>query len=388
MRLRFKLHNFFLFFPLGIIGPYFALYLYQMGFTGVQVGLLLGTLPITTIFFQPVWSYLSDVLNTRRLMLVLGCLGAAGFAAGLAFADSFTATFLCGVMLSIMASHLIPVSTAIVLDYLEGEGKTESFGLIRLWGSIGFSVSSLVLGSLFLDQITVFYPWFLAGTYLVLGLLSFLLPEKGKTFVYPDLGRLDILKDEPLLTLFLLSIVFIGATLSISTNYQTLYLQIYDAVPLLVGATVSLQAVLEVPMMMVTPWLLSKFTMTQIILAGAVGLPLRWFLYIFIKDPAWVVPTQLLHGAAIVSFMVVGVSFIDKYVDKKWRATGQGLYNTAIHGVGSSLGLYMAGTVFEWMDITAVWILNTILGVVAVGLLYFSLRKFRAREIKNPGSEV
>ncbi len=220
----------------------------------------------------------------------------------------------------------------------------------------------------------------------MLGLLSFLLPEKGKTFVYPNLGRLDILKDEPLLTLFLLSIVFIGATLSISTNYQTLYLQIYDAVPLLVGATVSLQAVLEVPMMMITPWLLSKFTMTQIILAGAVGLPLRWFLYIFIKDPAWVVPTQLLHGAAIVSFMVVGVSFIDKYVDKKWRATGQGLYNTAIHGVGSSLGLYMAGTVFEWMDITAVWILNTILGVVAVGLLYFSLRKFRAREIKNPGS--
>jgi MFS family permease len=72
---------------------------------------------------------------------------------------------------------------------------------------------------------------------------------------------------------------------------------------------------------------------------------------------------------------VVGVTFIDQQIPKKWRGTGQGLYSTAMHGVGSSLGLYFAGIILDWFDVRAIWALALALGLVGLGLLLAALRR-------------
>lgn len=342
----------------------------------MQIGVILGTLPITSILFQPVWSYLSDVLNTRKVLLVVGCVGVSVSMAGIGLSGSFWGVFLSAIAYSIFIAPIGSISTAAVLDYLEAESIPEAFSLIRVWGSVAFGVSSLVMGSLLLEHILDYFSWIVAGIYLLLAGLSLTFAKDEKGISTNDLRGLGALRTNRTLILFLVSMVFIGATLQISINYQTLFLQSLDAVDLLIGIVVSIQALLEVPMMFAVPMLLRTFSMRSIILAGAAILPVRWLLYFLIRDPFWMLPVQILNGVTSVSFDVVGVSFIDTQVPREWRATGQGLYGIIFHGIGPSLGLFMAGGVLDLLDVRSIWGLNMVLGVIGLALVFVALWRF------------
>ena len=372
---RFKLLYFVQYLSVGIMGPYMVIFLDQKDFSGEQIGLLLGSLPILGLIFQPVWSYVSDVLHTRRYLLVIGFLGVAIATIGLGLAQSFIAAYFWAVLFAIARAPISPVGTAMTLDFLEETGNLDDFSLIRMWASLGYATSSFLWGSLFFDQFFNYFTWILAGIFLLLVGISLLLPEIGKTFSYSGLKGWQVVTKNPALASFLVASVFIGMTIGVHNNYQTLYLQSLDASSWLIGLIVSLQALLEVPMMMLAPYLLTRFSMRVLILLGAVVMPIRWLLYAFIKEPLWILPTQLLNGVSVVSFFVVAVAFVDQLVEPQWRATGQGLFSSAMMGIGSGIGISLAGLVLERFDIQNIWIFNFLMGVIGLGLLLFSFRR-------------
>ncbi len=380
MKTKYKIYFFFQYLVMGVIGPYLAVFLYEKGYSGAQIGLLLGAMPITILIFQPLWSYLSDVFNTRKRLLLFGSIGAGLAALGLGYAPSFWVAFICAVLLAAMQAPLMPISNALVLDYLEETQKPDDYSLIRLWGSLAFAVSSMLIGGLFIDQLLVYFAWLVAVMYFLQAGLSLSLSEWGLEYSHSDFKRLDFLTKNPSFAVFLLGSVFIGATINVVLNYQTLFLQFIGASSWMVGSTIALQALIEMPMMAAVPFLLKRFSMRRIIFVGAMVLPIRWFLYIFIENPNWVLPTQILHSVAVVGFMVIGVSLIDKHISPKWRATGQGLYNAATSGIGAAIGAGLAGVIFDRYDIRAVWLLNLIFGLIGLGLLMISFRGFRKSE--------
>jgi len=373
MKTRFKIFFFTQYFSIGLLGPYFALFLIEKEYSGSQIGLMLGVLPVAGLVFQPVWSLLSDILNRRRILLVIGSIGLVIASIGLGFSNTFAVTFLWGILFSAMRAPISPISTAIALDYLEDQGESETYGLLRLWGSLGFAVSSLLMAGFFLDDIRVYFPWFAAGIFFILASLSFLLPERAVPYTYSGFKGLRYLAKNAKFILFLAASIFIGGTQGIYNNYLTLFLQSLDTASWLIGAIVSLQALIEIPMMMVAPYLIQRFSLQWLIVAGAVAFPVRWLLFFFIEEPAWIIPLQLLHGVGVISFFVVAVSYIDKLINPKWRATGQALYSTAMMGIGSGLGVFFAGIIIERYSVRSVWILSLVLGLIGLGLLLLDL---------------
>lgn len=361
---------FFLYFScLGIYGPYLAVYLVEKGFSGVQSGLLLGSMPIAILIASPIWSYISDVLNKRKVLLLIGCVGAGLSSLALGWTDQYGVNFLWIMLMAIMSAPILPIGTAIVLDALEVKGKREGFGLVRLWGSLGFAISSLIWGSFFLDRILDYFSWCLAGIFFLLGVISLFLPEKAGDFNYTGLGGVKILGQNKRLVFYLLASVFIGASISAYNNYQTIFFQSLDASALLIGIIVSMQAFVEIPMMLFMSFFFKRFSMRFMILIGGIALFMRWVLYLIVQQAGWVIPIQFLNGISIPAFFVVGVAYIDKIVSPKWRATAQGLYNAALLGIGSAIGVYLAGMVYEWFNVRSIWILNIILGAIGLGLL-------------------
>ena len=382
LKLKFKIYFFVQYFALGT-GPYLPVFLVQRQYSGIQVGLLLGTMPIITIIFQPVWSYLSDIFGTRRFILLIGGFGTAISGLLLGLSDTFIFTFLWAILFAAFWSPIRPISHAILFDSLEQLGEMDKFSLIRLWGSLGFAIATLLIGSFFLGQILVSFAWLAGGSYLILTGLSLLLPEQEEPVLFPDRKMNKVLTGNPQLVMFLIANIFLGATLGIYNNYQAVFLQFLDAKDWLVGVTVSLQALVEVPLMMMVPFLLRRIPQRLIILAGAGLLPLRWLLYVFIQQPGWVAPSQLIHGVVVISFYVVGVSYVDRLAGYQWRATGQGLYGSVMDGIGPAIGVYFAGMAFEWLDIRSVWGLNILLGLIGLGLLWFALRQRNQRNDKG-----
>jgi len=218
----------------------------------------------------------------------------------------------------------------------------------------------------------LYFPWFAGGIFLILALVSLFLPEARRPYTYAGFKDLRLVIRGQAFITFLVASIFLGATMGIYNNYMTLFLQEINTVSWLIGVIISLQAIVEVPMMMSAPFLLKRVAIKWLLLAGAIAFLFRWLLYIFIRVPAWIVPTQILNGVGVFSFFVVGVAYVDRLVDPKWRATGQALYGIAMMSIGSGLGIYFAGMIIERYGVSAVWVFNSILGLVALGLFLIS----------------
>lgn len=376
--LRIKLFYFVNYLGVGF-HPFLALYLYRRNFLGWQIGLVLGSMPIAIMISQPIWSYLSDVLHTRKWILLISCIGISISTIGIGLSHNFVSVLICGIVMATMQAPVTPISTALALDHLEKTNKPQEYSLLRLWGSLSFSISSLLFATFLLGNFLSLYTWIMGGVYLILGFISLLLPDTVRPYSYKVLEVFRLLPSNPNFVIYLIGSVFIGASFSISNSYMTVFMSSLAASSLLVGIAISLQGLLEIPLMLFVPKVSKRISWSKLILFGALVLPVRWFLFLIIKDPAWILPVQLLHSIATVSFMVVGVSFIDKRISNKWRATGQGLYATAMGGIGSGIGLYFAGMIMEKFSIRSIWGLNLILGFIGVLFIGIALRRY-----KNP----
>ena len=82
---RLSLFWFTYFCGLGVFFPYYTLYLHEnAGLDGMQVGLVLATLPLVGAIAQPLWGYLADRTGARSRILILVAAGTAVGCAALA----------------------------------------------------------------------------------------------------------------------------------------------------------------------------------------------------------------------------------------------------------------------------------------------------------------
>lgn len=109
------------------------------------------------------------------------------------------------------------------------------------------------------------------------------------------------------------------------------------------------------------------------LLFGMAMLVLRWFLYIFITEPLLVLPTQILHSIGITSLLIVGVLYMDRQLEPKWRTSAQSLYTASFAGIGPAVGLYFAGNLYSSYGIQSVWIFSTVVGLVGTIILAFAV---------------
>ena len=308
-------------------------------------------------------------------MLVIACLGVSASMVGVGLGTSFTANFIFFTIFSIFLTPVGPLVTAFVLDYLDEIDAPDDLSLIRVWGSIGFGVSSLVLGSFLMDQNLELFPWLLVGVYVLLGVWSLAFPKSRKDLPKSEINLNDLsqLAKNSSFMIFLAGMVFIGATLLIANNFQAVFLLSLNASSLLIGITVALPALLEIPMLMIAPKLTKNFQTRQLIIAGAVLMPIRWALFYIIQNPAWMLPAQILNGVTAISIDIAGVKYIDKSISPRWRATGQGLYTTAAFGIGPGIGNFVAGNILDRFDVRSIWGFNFILGLVGLVLVFLAL---------------
>ena len=369
---RFKTFFFLSLMGNGVLMPYLGLYLANKGFSGAELGLLLGALPLVKVFAQPIWGLLSDVYQIRRSILSYSLFGLAFFATLLTVMDDFSAILIALLVFSVLEAPYIPLGVTITLDYLEAGAQQDQFGLIRLWGSVGYILSTFLIGAIFIDALIDVLPFIFALVIGSTGLVSLLLPDQANMHVRPNWsGSFGILTQNPGFALFLTGTAFIGATIGISGQYLALYLQDIQAAGWLIGLAIALQPIVEVPLMAQTKNLLARFGIPMALFAGLVVLPLRWSLYALIQQPLLILPVQFLHGFTIMSMMVVGPIYVKNQLPARWMATGQALYSTAFGGIGMSFGLFVAGYVYGFFGMQAVWIACLVLSIV--GLLLVSV---------------
>ena len=365
IRFWFKLFYAVEFVGVGVFMPYIAMYFMRKDLTSAQVGTLLALTPFAGFIVQPVWGIISDKLNVTRLLVTIGCWSTSILVLAFTVTDRFEYLIWVVVLMSMLRAPIHPNVAALALSHLELRGKQEEYGKFRLWGSIGFVVATVFAGGLLFEDNLTLTIYIYAGCMLVLGLISFKLPDRH---IYTEVQWKDglrLIADNRQLRLFLLGIICIGVTLGITNQYLVVYMNELNASAWMIGATVAVSALPEIPIMSYAQTFIRKWGLRLSLLVGAMALPVRWLFNMLVTDPNIALPVQALHGVAIGSLLCVGVIYIDNILPKAWRASGQALYVSSLHGLGPSIGLFLAGLLMSSGTTRPLWALC--LGVGTIG---------------------
>ncbi|PLX59737.1 MFS transporter [Sedimenticola selenatireducens] len=354
---------FFYFAALGVLVPYWGLYLKSLGFNAVAIGQLMA-IPMATKFIAPfVWGWLGDHLGRRMAIVRLGALLTTLIFVAVFWLQGFWELGLAMVLFSFFWNAVLPQFEAVVICYL---GKAVSrYAQIRVWGSIGFIVTVVVLGmAVDLRGSAAVLP-VLLSIYALLWGASLLIADPA-TSPHPvdQPGILSVLR-KPAVLAFLTACFLLQAGHGAYYGFYSIYMEALGYSKTMIGQLWALGVIAEVAVFLVMHRLLLRLGARNVLMISLLLAALRWYLIgNFADSLVLLFFAQTLHAATFGTFHAAAIHLVHHYFTGRHQGRGQALYSSLSFGLGGALGTMSSGFLWEGAGPTLVFNLS-----VAVSLL-------------------
>ena len=263
---------------------------------------------------------------------------------------------------SLMYMPTVALSNNIVFANVSDTGKV--FPIIRFFGTFGWIIAGLVIGSNFIfgqkfglgleaNNTTLPYTFYIAsGASILLGVFSFTLPDvppKGKTDSSSfGLEALVLLKDKSYL-IFFISAVLICIPLSFYYSFANVFLN--DIGMEGAAGKMILGQVSEAIFILSIPLLYYRLGVKNILIIGIAAWALRFFFFSngdMSDDYYWMLMAGIvLHGICYDFFFVTGYMYTENKAGEKIKNAAQGLFTVATYGIGMTIGSWFSGIITD-----------------------------------------
>lgn len=324
----------------------------DIGATGEQTGLAYGTQCLGAIAAPFIIGMIADrFFPAQKILGVLHLLG-AGLLYLLSTETQFGSFYTSLLIYMILYMPTLALVNSIALRQVTDAEK--EFSGIRMWGTIGWIVSGLIIGWMAWES----NPTNLGITFRVaaivsaaFGLYSFFLPntpppKAGQQVSVSEILGLDalkILRDRNYLIFFIASILI---CIPLAFYYGQANQFLNEVGMAKAAAKMTLGQVAETLFLFLMPWFFARFGTKQMILIGMFAWILRYALFSYGDAGAniWMLYTGIiLHGICYDFFFVTGQIYTDQVAGPRVRSAAQGLITLATYGVGMYIGFYIAG---------------------------------------------
>jgi NHS family xanthosine MFS transporter len=354
--LRLTVMNFVQFFVWGAWLISFSAYMSRtLGFTGLQIGSIYGTMGVASLFMPGLMGIIADRwLNAERLYGMLHLTGAALILWASTVRDYETLYF---IMLLIACVYMptIALNNTISFRVLEQQGMNfiRKFPPIRVWGTVGFIVA-MWCTDLSGSNLTVGQLYISAGAAVFLGLYGFTLPacppvrDAGRKTLAEALG-LDsfVLFKRTQMVVFFLCAMLLGGALQITNAFGSAFLADFS------GAypdSFAVSQISETLFILTIPFFLQRFGIKVVMLIAIFAWVLRFGLFAY-GDPGpglWMlVLSMIVYGMAFDFFNISGSMYVNLEANARIRASAQGLFMIMTNGLGAFFGTMVAGAVVD-----------------------------------------
>lgn len=367
---RLSIFYLFYFAFVGVMAPYWPLYLQSRGFDAIQIGVLMSLLHIMRIFAPNVWGHLADRRGERMPLVWLSTVATlAGFVL-VFWLQSFWGMFLVMALVSFFWSGALPLVEANTLTHL-GE-RSERYGRIRLWGSIGFIILVIGVGDLLDHHSLTVVPWvivlLLVGTVISARFMPEAMAPHHTTGGAP-LG--EVMRRPEVLALFVAAILMAAAHGPYYTFF-TVHLVHAGYTKSAAGWLWALGVVVEVGIFIVMPRVFGFIRAETVLLWALLAAVLRFLLIAWAVDAlGWLLFAQVLHALTFGAYHAAAMALVHRWFKGKIQARGQALYNSIAFGVGGSLGSLYAGV--SWESWGAGWTFTAAAACALVAALIFAV---------------
>ena len=362
---------------------------------GQQIGLFYAMQGFVSILMPAIMGIIADrwipaqkLLGISHLIAAI-FLGAAGYY-GMQHSDStdFTTLFTLYSLSVMFYMPTIALSNSVAYSALINNNfdTIKTFPPIRTFGTIGFIVAMLFVnfagfenGSFTLNfsnsqgfvSFQNTYAQFFVSAFLgiVLFAYSFTLPhcptnksdEKQTLSDALGLKAFALFKDKKMAIFFVFSML-LGISLQITNGYANPFITSFKDIPQYAdswgannaNALISLSQVSETLCILLIPFCLKRFGIKKVMLMAMFSWFLRFGLFA-VGDPGsgvWMfILSMIVYGVAFDFFNVSGSLFVDQETDANIRSSAQGVFMMMTNGLGSTIGMLVAGEIVNHYQI-------------------------------------
>ncbi|ATX82873.1 MFS transporter, PPP family, 3-phenylpropionic acid transporter [Mariprofundus ferrinatatus] len=326
---------------MGLVLPFFPIYLDGRGLDAVMIGFMTGLLALAKVVAPPWIGHLLDrrPQEQAQQFIVLASWMAAFAALLIAFALNLYLLAAIVLLFGIFWAAVLPLTDGLSVSVSESERA--DYGRLRAWGSVGFVITSLAGGAWLAGENITTFPFLLAGLMIVLAFAA-----QG----FPQVERIEIEADAriPFSRAFylLLSVAFI---MQISHGAYYGFFSLYLADAGFSGWQIGLYWVIGVVAEIILMWRWSRtvqrlapaliFSVCLLLAA------LRWMGTGLTTDYLMLAILQLLHAASFAAFHVAAIAWVKRIAPDSRHAAAQGLFSAAGFGLGSTIGIMGCGVI-------------------------------------------
>lgn len=348
------------------------LYYVEFGLTTSQIGILFAIGPLVIIFSQPFWGMFTDYLNAPRITLLIMITGAAATALFFPFSYEFGHLIALNIIYFFFQSSVQPIADSTTMSVLEDRGD---FGKVRLWGSLGYAVGVMTIGSL-LDIFGLQLLFILHSSFMLITLFFIIkLPIKTGGKSHFNIQEAIQLFKNPTFLIFLLFSFLVHLTVHANNSFYAIYLQNVGATVTLVGLALLIKSVLEVPFFAMSKKLMTRFSYPALLSLVATFYGIRW-LIIGVSDSLQIlIWSQILLSLSYSIQYFVSVAYVDVITPEKYRSTGQTFYWAITLGLGGLTGNTLAGWVLDYIEIPTMFQITAAISLASIILLWIKPMK-------------
>lgn len=366
-RLYLRLSGFYLcyFATLGVLLPYWGLYLLALGFDPARIGELIAIPQATKLVAPTLWGWLAD--RTGRPMRVIrwACLASAlTFTGVYAVGGSYWGLLLTTLLFSFFWNAALPQFEAVTLNHL-GE-QTHRYSRVRLWGSVGFIAAAVGVGFLVQGWGVGVVPALLLALFIALWINSLLVAEAPLTRTIQASPPLGQVLRQPAVIALLAACFLNQAAHGPYYGFLSLYLETFGYSREAIGLLWGLGVTVEVGLFVLFPRLLLRFGPRQLMLAALGMATLRWLLIGHLAgELPWLLFAQTLHAFSFGVFHAVSIHLIHQFFPGTLQGRGQALYSSLSFGAGNAVGSLAAGYLWQGLGPAAIFDMAAALGALA-----------------------
>jgi nucleoside transporter len=349
----------------GAWAPVLSDYLLNdLGFSGAQMGIIYSLLPLATIIAPFIGGQIADRYFSSEKVIAFSQLIGGVFLVYISTVTDYSTMMWLMLIYCLIYAPTLALTNSVAFINLKNSEK--EFGIIRVWGTIGWIVAGLALAGC--RHVAASKEAFavqgdtlmLAGIFsIIMGFLSFKLPHtppnKKGAKPWAFLEALKMMRDKNFLIFII--IAFVVATELMFYYALTAPFLTSEKIGVSSASVSGVMVIAQIAEIFVLaillPYFINRLGIRKVLALGVLAWPVRYIIFA-IGSPSWLVIASLsLHGFCFVFFFVAAFIYVDVVAPKDIRHSAQSLITLVTYGVGNYIGSLFAGWIKDYFTTAA-----------------------------------
>jgi PPP family 3-phenylpropionic acid transporter len=319
---------------MGILVPFFPLWLEARQLNATQIGIVVAAPMLVRVIAAPIVARMADRADALRGTLIVACALSVAMYVAVGFARDFLTIL---VMVSIAGIFLTPIGSLADAYTIKGaKQRGVQYGRVRLWGSVAFIVANLGAGLVLQVVAAQDMVWLIV---MALGLMMLagvaLRPVEITDAQAGDLPATPIrFRWTPVFVCVVVGAGLIQASHAIFYSFSSVHWTNSGLEGGAVGALWALGVAAEVLLFWFATRLFGKLPPTALIAFGAGGAVIRWVGMAFDPPVGVLLLLQPLHALSFGATHLGSVQFVASVAPRGAAATVQGDLATIQSSIG------------------------------------------------------